>query len=130
MPYKGDIDTRTHGSLVAWETGTAVTYGLYNAQERGILFIGAGQEVYQGMIVGRHAKSGDLDINVNKRKQATNMRASGSDEALRLSPPKIMSLEETIEFINNDELAEITPKSIRMRKKVLDKTQRAKMRNK
>lgn len=130
QPYKGDIDTRTHGSLVAWETGTAVTYGLYNAQERGILFIGAGQEVYQGMVVGRHAKSGDLDVNVNKRKQATNMRASGSDEALRLTPPKIMSLEETIEFINNDELAEITPKSIRVRKKILDKTLRAKSRNK
>ena len=130
MPYKGDIDTRTHGSLVAWETGTAVTYGLYNAQDRGILFIGAGQDVYQGMVVGRHAKAGDLDVNVNKRKQATNMRASGSDESMRLSPPKIMSLEETIEFINNDELAEITPKSIRIRKKILDKTQRAKVRNK
>lgn len=128
--YKGDIITRNVGSLVAWETGTAVTYGLHNAQERGILFIGAGQEVYQGMIVGQHAKAGDLDVNVNKRKQATNMRASGADEALRLSPPKIMSLEETIEFISNDELAELTPKSIRIRKKILDKTQRAKTRNK
>lgn len=130
QPYKGDIVTRNVGSLVAWETGTAVTYGLYNAQERGILFINPGQEVYQGMVVGRHAKAGDLDVNVNKRKQATNMRASGSDEALRLSPPKIMSLEETIEFISNDELAELTPKSIRIRKKILDKTQRAKSRNK
>ena len=130
QPYKGDIITRNQGSLVAWETGTAVTYGLYNAQERGILFIGPGQEVYQGMVVGRHAKSGDLDINVNKRKQVTNMRASGTDESMRLSPPKIMSLEETIEFIGNDELAELTPKSIRIRKKVLDKTQRAKTRNK
>ena len=124
--YKGDISTRNLGSLVAWETGTAVTYGLYNAQERGILFISPGQEVYQGMVVGRHAKSTDLDVNVNKRKQATNMRASGSDEALRLTPPKIMSLEETIEFIANDELAELTPKSIRIRKKILDKSLRAK----
>ncbi len=130
QPYKGDIVTRSSGSLVAWETGTAVTYGLYNAQERGILFITPGQEVYQGMVVGKHAKSGDLDVNVNKRKQATNMRASGSDEALRLVPPKIMSLEETVEFIGNDELAELTPKSIRIRKKILDKTQRAKARNK
>lgn len=128
QPYKGDISTRSLGSLVAWETGTAVTYGMYNAQERGILFISPGQEVYQGMVVGRHAKAGDLDVNVNKRKQATNMRASGSDEALRLTPPKIMSLEETIEFIANDELAELTPKSIRIRKKILDKTQRAKQR--
>lgn len=126
--YKGDINTRNLGSLVAWETGTAVTYGLYNAQERGILFISPGQEVYQGMVVGRHAKSNDLDVNVNKRKQATNMRASGSDETLRLTPPKIMSLEETIEFIANDELAELTPKSIRIRKKILDKNQRAKQR--
>ncbi len=130
QPYKGDIVTRSSGSLVAWETGMAVTYGLYNAQERGILFITPGQEVYQGMVVGKHAKSGDLDVNVNKRKQATNMRASGSDEALRLVPPKIMSLEETVEFIGNDELAELTPKSIRIRKKILDKTQRAKARNK
>ncbi|MDO4711918.1 MAG: translational GTPase TypA [Peptostreptococcaceae bacterium] len=130
QPYKGDITTRNVGSLVAWETGTAVTYGLHNAQERGILFIGAGQEVYQGMVVGQHAKAGDLDVNVNKRKQATNMRASGADEALRLSPPKIMSLEETIEFISNDELAELTPRSIRIRKKILDKNQRARSRNK
>ncbi len=130
QPYKGDISTRNMGSLVAWETGTAVTYGLYNAQERGILFIGPGQEVYQGMVVGRNAKAGDIDVNVNKRKQATNMRASGADEALRLTPPKIMSLEETVEFINNDELAEITPKSIRIRKKILDKNLRAKARNK
>ncbi len=128
--YKGDISTRNVGSLVAWETGTAVTYGLHNAQERGILFISPGQEVYQGMVVGQHAKAGDLDVNVNKRKQATNMRASGADEALRLSPPKIMSLEETIEFIGNDELAELTPKSIRIRKRILDKNLRAKSRNK
>ena len=130
QPYKGDISTRNMGSLVAWETGTAVTYGLYNAQERGILFIGPGQEVYQGMVVGRNAKAGDIDVNVNKRKQATNMRASGADEALRLTPPKIMSLEETVEFINKDELAEITPKSIRIRKKILDKNLRAKARSK
>lgn len=128
--YKGDISTRNVGSLVAWETGTAVTYGLHNAQERGILFISPGQEVYQGMVVGQHAKVGDLDVNVNKRKQATNMRASGADEALRLTPPKIMSLEETIEFIGNDELAELTPRSIRIRKRILDKNLRSKSRNK
>ena len=129
-PYKGDIITRNIGSLVAWETGTAVAYGLFNAQDRGILFIDAGQEVYQGMIVGQNAKAGDIDVNICKRKQATNMRASGSDESLKLSPPKRMSLEETIEFIEDDELVEITPKSIRIRKKILDKNMRAKSRNK
>lgn len=130
QPYKGDITTRAIGSLVAWEKGTAVAYGLFNAQDRGILFIDPGQEVYQGMVVGQNAKSGDIDVNVCKRKQATNMRASGSDESLRLSPPKRMSLEETLEFINDDELVELTPKSIRIRKKVLDKNMRAKTRNK
>lgn len=129
-PYKGDIITRNIGSLVAWETGTAVAYGLFNAQDRGILFIDAGQEVYHGMIVGQNAKAGDVDVNICKRKQATNMRASGSDESLKLSPPKKMSLEETIEFIADDELVEITPKSIRIRKKILDKNLRAKSRNK
>lgn len=127
-PYKGDIITRNIGSLVAWETGVAVAYGLFNAQDRGILFIDAGQDVYQGMIVGQNAKSGDIDVNICKRKQATNMRASGSDESLKLSPPKRMSLEETIEFITDDELVEITPKSIRIRKKILDKNLRAKSR--
>mgnify|MGYP003586068640 CR=1 FL=1 len=107
-----------------------MAYGLFNAQDRGILFIDAGQEVYQGMIVGQNAKAGDIDVNICKRKQATNMRASGSDESLKLSPPKRMSLEETIEFIEDDELVEITPKSIRIRKKILDKNMRAKSRNK
>jgi len=128
QPYKGDIITRNIGSLVAWETGTAVAYGLFNAQDRGILFIDAGQEVYHGMIVGQNAKAGDVDVNICKRKQITNMRASGSDESLRLSPPKKMSLEETIEFIADDELVELTPKSIRIRKKILDKNLRAKSR--
>ena len=129
-PYKGDIITRNIGSLVAWETGVAVAYGLFNAQDRGILFIDAGQDVYQGMIVGQNAKAGDIDVNICKRKQVTNMRASGTDESLKLSPPKRMSLEETIEFIEDDELVEITPKSIRIRKKILDKNMRAKNRNK
>lgn len=125
MPYKGDIVTRAIGSLVAFEKGTAVAYGLFNAQDRGILFAEPGQEVYAGMVVGQNAKAGDIDVNVCKRKQITNMRASGSDETLRLSPPKRMSLEETLEFINEDELVELTPKSIRIRKKILDKSARA-----
>lgn len=128
-PYKGDISTRSQGSLVAFEDGVAVTYGLYNAQERGTLFIEPGQKVYMGMVVGSNSRLEDIDVNVCKRKQATNMRASGSDEALRLSPPKKMSLEETLEFINEDELVELTPKSMRVRKKVLDKTERARIRS-
>lgn len=130
QPYKGDIETRNQGSLVAFEDGVAVAYGLFNAQDRGILFVDPGQKVYQGMVVGSNVRSGDIDVNVCKRKQVTNMRASGSDEALRLSPPKRMSLEETLEFIDEDELVELTPKSIRIRKRVLDKTQRARVRSK
>ena len=125
-PYKGDIPRRTSGSLVAFETGEAVTYGLYNAQERGALFIGAGVPVYEGMIVGVSPKPGDLVVNVCKRKHLTNTRASGSDDALRLIPPRIFSLEDSLEFISDDELVEITPKNIRLRKKTLSNVQRAK----
>lgn len=126
QPYKGDIPKRSTGSLIAFETGTAVTYGLYNAQERGTLFIPAGTEVYEGMIVGESPKNDDMAVNVCKKKQLTNTRASGSDDALRLIPPKVMSIEEAIEFISDDELIEITPTSLRMRKKILSNTLRMK----
>ncbi len=127
-PWKGDIETRSHGVLTAWESGDAVTYGLYNAQERGSLFIGPGTPVYEGMIVGTNPKSEDIMVNVCKRKHVTNMRASGSDDALRLSPPVILSLEQCLEFVADDELIEVTPKSIRLRKRILDSEQRAKQR--
>ena len=127
-PYKGEIPTRAQGSLVAFESGEAITYGLYNAQERGDLFIGAGVKVYEGMIVGRNARADDMDINVCKKKQLTNTRSSGSDDALRLTPPIQMSLEQCMEFIGEDELVEVTPISLRMRKKVLDCNQRRKLR--
>jgi len=126
--YVGEIETRTRGSLVAFETGIAVTYGLYNAQERGILFVEPSEKVYAGQVVGSNSRAEDIDVNVCKRKQATTMRASGSDEALRLSPVKKMSLEEALEFISDDELIEITPLSMRIRKKILDKSLRAKAR--
>ena len=116
--------------MVAFETGEAVTYGLYNAQERGVLFIGAGVQVYEGMIVGASPKAGDIVVNVCKKKHLTNTRASGSDDALRLVPPKILSLEDSLEFIADDELVEVTPKSIRLRKKTLSNVQRAKDRAK
>ncbi|MGN1311305.1 MAG: translational GTPase TypA [Clostridia bacterium] len=119
-PYKGDISSRTRGVLVAFEPGISVTYGLYNAQERGDLFIGAGVEVYEGMIVGLNARNEDISINVCKEKHLTNTRASGSDDALRLVPPIQMSLEKAIEFIADDELVEVTPKNLRLRKKILD----------
>ena len=119
-PFKGDIQSRTRGVLVAWEQGTSVTYGLYNAQERGELLIGAGVDVYEGMIVGINSRNEDIAINVCKEKHLTNTRASGSDDALRLVPPLQMSLEKAIEFIAEDELVEITPKNIRLRKKTLD----------
>ena len=119
-PYKGDISSRTRGVLVAFEPGISVTYGLYNAQERGDLFIGAGVEVYEGMIVGLNARNEDISINVCKEKHLTNTRASGSDDALRLVPPMQMSLEKAIEFIADDELVEVTPKNLRLRKKILD----------
>ena len=119
-PYEGTISARTRGVLVAFEQGTSITYGLYNAQERGELFIGAGVEVYEGMIVGSNSRSEDIAINVCKEKHLTNTRASGSDDALRLVPPVQMSLEQAIEFIAEDELVELTPKNIRLRKKILD----------
>ncbi len=124
MPYKGDIAQRAQGSLVAFETGEAVTYGLYNAQERGELFINPGARVYAGMVVGRNARSGDMEVNVCKRKQLTNVRASGSDDALRLTPATVLSLEQALEFITNDELVEVTPQTLRVRKKLLDANMR------
>lgn len=126
--YKGEISSRSQGSLIAFESGTAVTYGLYNAQERGILFATPGMKVYAGMIVGQNAKAQDIEVNICKKKHVTNMRASGSDEALRLSPAKVMSLEEVLEFIEDDELVEITPQNFRIRKKILDSTQRKRAR--
>ncbi len=127
--YKGEIPRRSTGSLIAFETGESVTYGLYNAQERGTLFIGAGVPVYEGMIVGESPKSEDLAVNVCKKKHVTNMRASGSDEALRLVPPRTLSLEESIEFISDDEMIEITPKNIRLRKMILSNVARMKAKN-
>jgi len=123
-PYKGDIVSRVRGTIVAFEAGKSVTYGLYNAQDKGELFIGAGVEVYEGMIVGLNSRGEDLSINVCKEKHLTNTRASGSDDALRLVPPLQMSLEKAIEFIQDDELVEITPKSLRLRKKILDSKER------
>ena len=124
--YKGDIEQRLTGSIIVHETGTTTGYGLYNTQSRGRLFIGAGVEVYEGMIVGENPKNEDIVCNVCKKKQATNMRAAGSDDALKLVPPSILSLEQCLEFIKNDELVEITPKSTRLRKRILDKEQRMK----
>lgn len=123
-PYKGDISRRVNGSLIAFESGEAVAYGLFNAQDRGTLFIDPGTKVYQGMVVGVSPKSEDMAVNVCKRKQMSNMRASGSDESLRLVTPRRMSLEESLEFLSEDELLEITPESIRIRKRTLDHTQR------
>ena len=128
-PYKGDLQTRPRGSIIAWEQGESITYGLYNAQERGTLFIGPGIKVYEGMVVGENARPEDIVVNVCKKKHVTNMRASGSDDALRLTPPKILSLEQSLEFISDDELVEVTPKTIRLRKKILNTEQRAKAKN-
>ena len=128
QPYKGDIERRSTGSLVSFETGEAVTYGLYNAQERGQLFITAGTPVYEGMIVGASPKVEDLVVNVCKKKHLTNTRASGSDDALRLVPPRILSLEDCLEFLADDELLEVTPESLRIRKQILNNSQRAKNR--
>ncbi len=125
-PFMGEIPVRTTGSLVAFETGTASAYGLWNAQDRGAMFIDAGVDVYEGMIVGVSPKMGDINVNVCKKKHLTNTRASGSDEALRLIPPRRMSLEESLEFISDDELVEVTPKNIRLRKRILDNETRAK----
>ena len=126
QPYKGDISKRTTGSLIAFETGEAVGYGLFNAQERGPLFIGPGTQVYEGMVIGENPRGDDMAVNVCKKKQLTNMRASGSDDALRLIPPRQMSIEAALEFISDDELLEITPKSVRVRKKILSNTERLK----
>ena len=125
-PVKGDIERRQVGSLVAFETGEATAYGLGGIQDRGVLFIGPGVEVYAGMIVGQCNRNEDMSVNVCKKKQLTNMRASGSDDALRLIPPRQMSIEAALEFISDDELLEITPESIRMRKRVLSNTERLK----
>ena len=125
-PYKGDIPQRVQGSLVIFETGETSSYGLFNAQERGDLFVGPGVEVYEGMIIGESPKNEDVTVNVCKKKHVTNMRAAGSDEALRLTPPTVLSLEQSLEFINDDELVEVTPKSIRLRKRILSREQRMK----
>lgn len=129
QPFKGQIPRRTNGSLIAYEAGIAVAYGLFNAQERGILFIEPQTQVYEGMVIGMSPKAEDLVVNVCKKKQLTNMRASGSDDALRLVTPKKMSLEESLEFIAEDELLEITPENIRIRKSILDNNSRAKLVN-
>lgn len=123
-PYKGDIQYRKQGSLIAFEAGEAITYGLFNAQERGSLFIGPGEKVYAGMVVGQTGKAEDIEVNVCKTKHLTNTRSSSADEALRLTPPKIMSLEQSLDFIDTDELLEVTPKTLRIRKKILDPTLR------
>lgn len=123
-PYKGDIQYRKQGSLIAYETGETVTYGLFAAQERGTLFVGAGEKVYSGMVIGQNGKAEDVEVNVCRTKKLTNTRASGSDDSLKLSPPKILSLEQALEFIDTDELLEITPENIRIRKKILDPTMR------
>lgn len=119
-PYKGDIQYRKQGSLIAFETGESVTYGLYGAQERGTLFIGAGEKVYSGMVIGQNGKSDDIEVNVCKTKHLTNTRSSSADEALRLTPPRVLSLEQALDFIDTDELLEVTPKTLRIRKKILD----------
>ena len=127
-PYKGEVPERNRGALVAFEAGETTIYGLYNAQERGELFVGPNLEIYEGMIIGENSKSDDLDVNVCKKKHVSNMRAAGTDEALKLTSPLIMSLEQCLEFIDKDELVEITPKSIRLRKKILSGNKRAKLR--
>ena len=131
-PYKGDIQYRKQGSLIAFEDGESVTYGLFSAQERGTLFIGPGEKVYSGMVIGQNGKAEDIELNVCKSKHLTNTRASGSDDALKLTPPKILSLEEALDFIDTDELLEVTPESLRIRKKILDPTlrKRASFKNK
>lgn len=125
-PYKGDFQSRSRGALIAWENGESITYGLYNAQERGTLFIGAGVKVYEGMVVGENARQEDIVVNVCKKKHVTNTRASGSDDALKLIPPRDMSLEQCLDFIADDELLEVTPNHLRMRKRILKTDLRAK----
>ena len=129
-PYKGDIQYRKQGSLIAYETGESVTYGLYSAQERGTLFIGPGEKVYAGMVIGENGKTDDIEVNVCKTKHLTNTRSSSADEALRLTPPRILSLEQALDFIDTDELLEVTPESLRIRKKILDPKLRKRSNNK
>ena len=124
QPYKGYIERRNYGTLIAYENGEACQYGLYNSQERGKMLITTGEKVYGGMIVGTNPKGGDIVVNVCKKKQLTNMRSSASDEALRLEPVKKLTLEECLEFLNDDELLEVTPENLRLRKIILDHTQR------
>ena len=122
--YCGDIQYRKTGSLIAFETGESVTYGLFSAQDRGTLFVGPGEKVYAGMVIGQNGKAEDIELNVCKTKHLTNTRSSSADDALKLIPPKVLSLEEALEFIDTDELLEITPENLRIRKKILDSTQR------
>ena len=123
-PYKGDIQYRKQGSLIAFEAGESVTYGLFAAQERGTLFIGPGEKVYSGMIIGQSSKAEDIELNVCKKKHLTNTRSSSADEALTLVPPRKLSLEQALDFIDTDELLEVTPESLRIRKRILDPTMR------
>ena len=123
-PYKGDIAYRKQGSLIAFESGETVAYGLFNAQDRGTLFVGPGEKVYAGMVIGQNGKTEDIELNVCKTKHLTNTRSSSADDALTLTPPKVLSLEEALEFIDTDELLEITPENLRIRKKILDPTLR------
>ena len=125
-PYKGDLNYRKTGSLIAYESGETITYGLFNAQERGLLFVGPGEKVYSGMVIGQNPKAEDIEVNVCKTKKLTNTRSSSADEALKLVPKKEMSLEQCLEFLADDELLEVTPKSLRMRKSVLDHEKRMK----
>ena len=127
LPLAGPIDTRASGSLIAWEPGESSTYGLKNAEERGVLFIGPGVDVYEGMVVGEHQRPGDLAVNVAKKKHLTNMRSSNKDIEIRLTPPRQMSLDECIEYLADDELLEVTPRSLRIRKRVLSTDERGKM---
>ena len=131
-PYKGDFQYRKQGSLIAFEAGEAVTYGLFAAQERGTLFIGPGAKVYSGMVIGQNGKAEDIELNVCKTKHLTNTRSSSADEALRLTPPRVLSLEQALDFIDTDELLEVTPENLRIRKKILDPTlrKRASFKNK
>jgi GTP-binding protein len=129
QPYKGEIERRLNGSMIALETGTAYAYALNKLQDRGRFFISPQEEVYAGQVVGEHCKEGDLVVNVTKSKKLTNMRASGSDDKVTLAPPIIFSLEEALEYIKGDEYVEITPQSIRLRKIVLDEQERKKLRN-
>ena len=127
FPLAGEINTREHGSLVAWEAGISTNYGLNNADGRGTLFIGPGVQVYEGMVVGQHIRDADLTVNVCKKKHLTNIRSSTSDIAVRLTPPRNMSLDDCIEYLSADELLEVTPQNLRLRKRILDTEERRKL---